>query len=267
MPFNKSLGSYSLDKFKNISSELERLTLQTELFKKIEIWVLSKYINSNDKILDLGCGTGITTLEIKKKFPDSTVKGFDLNDNMIGIAKKQLNSNMNIEFKTLDIYEIDTIKERFNFAFSRFLFQHLTNPVLALKKVYEILEPKGKYFIIDVDDSSLLINPNSESLQTFLNKAQKQQSKLGGDRFIGTKLQNYAKLTPFTIVEQNQIDLNSDIIPKEDLLRLVIDYKFSLVSQDEPKLAKKLRDIIYLDMSNANSKINVALHYIVLEKK
>lgn len=54
------------------------------------------------RILDIGCGIGWTTYEIKKAFPNSSVSGIDLSDNSIEIAKR-LFGEYGIEFSAQDI--------------------------------------------------------------------------------------------------------------------------------------------------------------------
>ena len=61
-------------------------------------------ISENDKILDLGCGTGIIT-SLLASYTTKKVIGIDISNNMIKIAKSK-NIDKKVVFKCRDFYKL-----------------------------------------------------------------------------------------------------------------------------------------------------------------
>ena len=116
-----------------------------------EVGFLMNFIKKNDKIIDLGCGTGIHASLISKK--GFTVDGLDLSREMLDIAKTRLNSNL-YQQSILDI----NIDKKYDVIISMFaVINHLkdTNELeKCLSNMKKILDDKG---IIIID----LHNPQS----------------------------------------------------------------------------------------------------------
>ena len=51
-----------------------------------------KISSSHKKILDLGCGSGISTRYLMKRFPKSSIIGFDLSPQMLALCHKKFPS-------------------------------------------------------------------------------------------------------------------------------------------------------------------------------
>jgi tRNA (cmo5U34)-methyltransferase len=63
------------------------------------------------KVLDLGCGTGNISKELKKRFPQAHITCVDLAENMIKMTKSKMASYNDIEFITADFRDLDFHKE------------------------------------------------------------------------------------------------------------------------------------------------------------
>lgn len=86
---------------KYASSWDERDTTDLNFVK--DILINKSELKINDKVLDIGCGTGIITgliFDITK----TKVTGIDLSDKMIEIAKNKYKNNKEIEFINEDFY-------------------------------------------------------------------------------------------------------------------------------------------------------------------
>lgn len=117
---------------------------------------LRKFINKNDKILDVGCGTGVhASLLANQGFE---IDGLDLNKEMLEIAKTRLKTNLYFQ-NILDI----NINKKYNIIISMFaVFNHLKNTdelKKSLINLKNILYDDGK-IIID------LHNPQSSGNKT-----------------------------------------------------------------------------------------------------
>jgi SAM-dependent methyltransferase len=99
---------------------------------------------SGAKILDLGCGGGYKTKYIKDK--GFTVEGIDFSESMIKIAKEKF---LDINFKVVDVYNLDKYHKTFNGIFAQAVLLHIPKKriIEVLKKIKSKLENNGLLYI------------------------------------------------------------------------------------------------------------------------
>lgn len=116
---------------------------QNKNYKK-ETEFLKNFINANDKILDVGCGTGIHAALLTDN--GFEVDGLDLNKEMLEIAKTRLKTNLYWQ----NILEID-ISKKYNMIISMFaVFNHLKDTdelMRGLMNLKQLLHDVGKIII------------------------------------------------------------------------------------------------------------------------
>jgi len=122
-----------------------------------------KAVSGNPRqIIDLGCGTGSTTIMLKQAFPDAEVVGLDLSPQMLVMAKHKAQQ------AELDIQWLHGLAEATNLADGEFdlvtasLLFHETPPDIAqaiLKEGYRLLSPGGKIAILDGHQKTLRKTP------------------------------------------------------------------------------------------------------------
>ncbi len=116
---------------------------QNKNYKK-ETEFLKNFINANDKILDIGCGTGIHAALLTDN--GFEVDGLDLNKEMLEIAKTRLKTNLYWQ----NILEID-ISKKYNMIISMFaVFNHLKDTdelMRGLMNLKQLLHDGGKIII------------------------------------------------------------------------------------------------------------------------
>lgn len=100
---------------------------------------LLKYIpqNTQQTILDLGCGTGDLTYELSKLC--QKVVGIDSSLEMIKRAKEKF---PNIDFRVCEGLSM-SFREEFDIVFSNAVFHWINNHNLLLKNIAKALKPKG----------------------------------------------------------------------------------------------------------------------------
>ena len=78
------------------------------------------------KVLDLGCGTGNISKEVKEHFPNAQITCVDMAKNMIQIAKSKLAHYSDIEFKIADFRKLD-FKGEYDAVISSLALHHLSS--------------------------------------------------------------------------------------------------------------------------------------------
>ena len=81
-------------------------------------WILSHQLN-DIKILDIGAGSGLIALVLKKHIKNSTVDGWDNSIKALSLAKSNAKkNNININFKLNDIFKKDIPKNEYDLIVS-----------------------------------------------------------------------------------------------------------------------------------------------------
>jgi tRNA (mo5U34)-methyltransferase len=129
-------------------------TKNTRTSSQYQMWI-SQVIPDDltgKNILDVGCTDGFYSFlceqrnanrmlaidyegfDKHKKMPES---GKKINANNFELYKKLLDSK--VEYRKLDVYNIDLIKETFDFVLFFGVYYHLENLISALKKIYSVV--------------------------------------------------------------------------------------------------------------------------------
>lgn len=127
-----------------------------------EIWVRQNLVEAvqgqPQRILDLGCGTGSTTLLLKQAFPTAEVIGLDLSPYMLAIAEqKAVVEGLSVTWMQGDAAQVALAEASFDLVSASLLF-HETPPSVArtvLTEGYRILKPGGEIAILDGNQRTL----------------------------------------------------------------------------------------------------------------
>jgi 2-polyprenyl-3-methyl-5-hydroxy-6-metoxy-1,4-benzoquinol methylase len=88
------------------------------------------------KILDVGCGTGFSTLKIAQQNPEALITAIDLSPTSITIAEDRLRKAGilmdNIKFITADLMMLEDINDRFDYIVCTGVLHHLESPEKGL---------------------------------------------------------------------------------------------------------------------------------------
>lgn len=110
------------------------------------------------RILDLGCGTGSTTIRLKQAFPDAEVMGLDLSPYMLVMAEYKAKQ------AGLEIHWVHGCAEQTGFANNSFdlvtasLLFHETPTEIAgaiAQESFRLLQPGGQFLILDGNQKTL----------------------------------------------------------------------------------------------------------------
>ena len=114
------------------------------------------------RILDLGCGTGSSTLMLKQEFPQAEVTGLDLSPYMLTMARhKSDRANLRIHWQPGLAEATNFADATFDLISIAFLF-HETPVAIAQKVLQEcarLLQPGGQIIILDGNQRRLRRTP------------------------------------------------------------------------------------------------------------
>lgn len=127
-----------------------------------ETWIRQQLINSiknqPEKILDLGCGTGSTTLMLKQAFEQAIVIGLDLSPYMLVVADyKAQQVGLNIQWQNRLAEETGLEEASFDLVTASFLL-HETPPKISqliLQEGFRLIKPGGQLIILDGNQKRL----------------------------------------------------------------------------------------------------------------
>lgn len=257
-------GSYVFENFLNSEKEMKRLGLQASILKNQEVAFLKRSgLQENMKLLDIGCGLGSTIQMIQSSFQNLDLFGADVN---LGFINHCRSHYKNINFFQSSVYELGVFKEKFDFVYARFVFQHLSDPTKALSEIFKILKPGGVLVILDIDDIFYHITPAIKSLDQFFQLAQESQAMLGGDRFIGHKIKDLCKNGQYTDIQEICEVVDSSQIGLKNFLDLTTGLKLEQVPKSMRDHAEILLRDIYQEASSNTSRGMLTLFGINCKK-
>ncbi|MCU0550099.1 MAG: class I SAM-dependent methyltransferase [Leptolyngbya sp. Prado105] len=110
------------------------------------------------RILDLGCGTGSTTLMLKRAFPNAEVIGLDLSPFMLAIADRKSNqASLNIQWLHGKAEATKFADASFDLVTASLLFHETPTQIsqLILQECFRLLKPGGEVVILDGSQKTL----------------------------------------------------------------------------------------------------------------
>jgi ubiquinone/menaquinone biosynthesis C-methylase UbiE len=104
------------------------------------------------RILDLGCGTGSTTLALKQMFPDAEVVGIDLSPYMLVVAdEKAHQAGLKVTFQQHNAEQTNFPSACFDLITASLLFHETPRPtsIAILREAFRLLQAGGEILILD----------------------------------------------------------------------------------------------------------------------
>jgi ubiquinone/menaquinone biosynthesis C-methylase UbiE len=185
-------------------ADLERMTILGDIYMPYcAEFLLQNGLKPGIKVADVGCGPGNTSLWLADQVGEiGKVIGIDNSDAQLFILNNRILEKKihNISTQKADIYQIDQMNEKFDLIFCRFLFIHLTNPLLAIKKLRMLLKPGGNLIIAELDNATWSSYPESKALKKDTELLCNVGVRKGADFCIGSKLYGYLRKENFNLI-------------------------------------------------------------------
>jgi len=116
--------------------------------------------------LDVGTGTALIPIEIRRRWPAARVVGIDLAASMLELAKKNVERarfSDAISIELVDAKALPYGDGAFRCVISNSILHHIPDPIPALKEMLRVIEPGGWLFVRD------LLRPASDAdVKTFV---------------------------------------------------------------------------------------------------
>lgn len=107
--------------------------------------ITKKYLNDTDVVLDYGCGTGLTTIELHENV--KKIHAIDISGNMISIAKSKSKKKgiSNIHFDVIDIFDEKLEESSFDVIMAFNILYFIEDIDKVMNRINELLKPNGTF--------------------------------------------------------------------------------------------------------------------------
>lgn len=143
--------------------------------------------------LDLGCGSGDVTFDLAHLTgPVGTVVGIDMDEDLLALARLATPAQgvSNVEFRAADVSQWDE-QDSYDLVYSRFLLQHLSDPVDLLRRMWRAVRAGGVLAVEDADFGGLFCDPDNDGFDFYRTMYPRVCASNGGDATVGRKLSRY----------------------------------------------------------------------------
>ncbi|MEE9409888.1 MAG: methyltransferase domain-containing protein [Candidatus Heimdallarchaeota archaeon] len=205
------------------------------------------------KILEVGCGTGVITRELREK-TSARIVAIDKDAAMIKDAKSRVK---NVEFLVEDVENLSMKDKTFDIIISQYLFLWLSEPSKAVSEMVRVCKKRGYVVALAEPDYGGWIEYPKLDLGK---KHIESISKEGADPFIGRKI--------LSLFETAGLEANLSVIAqvwdKKNLMenieeewkrvleaQLITEEEFRERVQQEIKLIKKNKRMIFMPVFSA----------------
>jgi SAM-dependent methyltransferase len=148
---------------------------------------LLPHLRDSLRLLDCGCGPGSVTCDFARIVTSGRVTGIDQEESQIERARSRAASQQlhNIAFEVASIYELPFPEASFDVVFAHAVFEHLSSPATALAELHRVLAPGGLVALRSPDWGGFIVAPDTEGLQSALNRYIEIQTANGGNVYVG----------------------------------------------------------------------------------
>jgi ubiquinone/menaquinone biosynthesis C-methylase UbiE len=229
-------GSYRSDRQPlEFEAELARLKAQAHIIWEKELRTLHWFgLRDDMKILEAGSGPGFITELLLNALPHSTVTAVENDYALAEYVEGYLHAQGHDRYQIVEASITDSglPDNTFDFAYARFLYQHLPDPYAPTRELFRVLKPGGVLVIHDRDSGlKALRAPENPVIEQVYLQAEAQQAAWGGNPKVGRQLWRILSNCGFVNLDLELLAIHSDAADVEAISWLRPDMVEKRLSQ------------------------------------
>lgn len=145
---------------------------------------------SEEKVLEVGCGTGAQTRILASRNRQTLFTSVDLSPQSVARAREEavrLGLD-NVDFRVADACRLPFESHSFDHGFVCFLLEHLKDPSAVLAELRRVVRPGGTMTVIEGDHGSTYFHPECAQSRRAVEALVRIQAEMGGNSLIGRQL-------------------------------------------------------------------------------
>ncbi|HEY9167198.1 MAG TPA: methyltransferase domain-containing protein [Candidatus Kryptonia bacterium] len=142
-------------------------------------------LKGNESVLEVGSGLGILTSSVAGLLKHGKIIGLEYSWEQLSRVPRP---PRNLQFVRADAQGLPFENNSFDIVYSRYVLEHLGDPLGALKEMRRVVGRNGKVFAMENNIAMNLFYPKCPVYEKLWNDLGTLQEMLGGDAYIGKKL-------------------------------------------------------------------------------
>ncbi len=155
-------------------------------------------LQPENRVLDVGCGTGVLLEALSNTTPGTLLAGVDPSADMLAVARQRLDETVSLKQSYAE--KLPFPEEEFDVVISTNALHYFRNPPGALLEMYRVLAPDGRIAITDWCDDYLAC----KSIDFFLRMFNRAHFRTYGQQQCRTFLEQVG----FTVTQLDRYKIN-----------------------------------------------------------
>src|SRR5947209_18182670 len=148
-------------------------------------------LRGDERILDLGSGLGQFTRMMARAVPDGHVVGIEYSEEQLATARRLAADDGEAtlaEFRAGDALNLEIEWEMFDVAHTRFLLEHVPDPLRVVTSMVRAVRPGGRIVLADDDHGVMRLWPEPSGWMDLWNAYMRAYERIGNDPHVGRRL-------------------------------------------------------------------------------
>ena len=134
------------------SRRIEAIYLTPDVVKQREHAIQRLAPQPGERVLDIGCGPGLTTLALAAAVgPQGLVHAVDISEPMLALARNRCASQAHVHFEHQDVTRLRHRDDTFDLALATQVYEYLPDVDEALRELRRVIRPGGRALLVDTD--------------------------------------------------------------------------------------------------------------------